>query len=385
MRIVFRALIRFIREADTLLLVLSLASSIFGLIMVSSVVKNLESPGNDVYVQLGAFIIGIILFVLFSYIDIDIIADKSAFLFVFSILFISTLYFWGVGAEETGNKAWLRFFGIGIQPSEVVKVTFIIIIGRMIANHKERKSLNSIVPLLQIMLVFALIFGLIVWVSADLGSALVYVFILVVMLFVGGVKLRWFALGVGVVGAATPLIVNRLLTQLQKDRIRAPFVPEESVDPGRLNVLWQADQSVKAISSGGFIGQGLGKGRMTQGGLVPQQRTDFIFSAVGEELGFIGCMLLVILLMAIIIRCIYVGVKSNNSLGLLVCSGIAAMFISQTFENIGMCLGLLPVIGITLPFFSYGGSSMVTCFAAMGIVSGIKMRPKPTRFRSIYM
>lgn len=383
MRVILRSLLRFLREADIFLFVLSLISAIYGIILISSVVRNLPSGGSEIYVQIGAFIIGVALFVLFSYVDIDIIADKSGFLLAFSALFISTLYFWGVGMETTGNKAWLRFFGIGIQPAEVVKITFIIIIGKMIANYKERKSLNSIVSLLQIFLVFALLFGLIVAVSADLGSALVYAFILIAMFFVGGVKLRWFALAIAVLGAASPLIWNSFLTDIQKDRILAPFVPEESIDPGRLRVLWHADQSIHAIKSGGFRGQGLGNGRMTQAGLIPEQRTDFIFSAAGEELGFVGCILIILLLVAIIVRCVYVGIKSNNSLGLLVCTGIAAMFIMQTFENIGMCLGILPVIGITLPFFSYGGSSIVTCFAAMGIVSGIKMRPKPVRFRAL--
>jgi rod shape determining protein RodA len=118
-------------------------------------------------------------------------------------------------------------------------------------------------------------------------------------------------------------------------------------------------------------------------GGIPAQHTDFVFSAAGEELGFLGCLLVIMLLIAIIIRCVYVGVKSNNPLGMLVCIGVAGMVIVQMVENIGMALGLMPVIGITLPFFSYGGSSLVTCFAAMGIVSGIKMRPKPVRFRNI--
>jgi rod shape determining protein RodA len=148
-------------------------------------------------------------------------------------------------------------------------------------------------------------------------------------------------------------------------------------------VLWQAHQSVRAITGGGFTGQGLGNGRLTQSRGIPEQHTDFIFSAAGEELGFLGCLLIIALLVAIITRCFYIGVKSNNPLGLLVCTGLAAKLIAQAFENIGMCLGLLPVIGITLPFFSYGGSSLVTCFAAMGIVSGIKMRPKPIRFRNL--
>jgi rod shape determining protein RodA len=140
--------------------------------------------------------------------------------------------------------------------------------------------------------------------------------------------------------------------------------------------------SISAISSGGFAGQGLGSGAITQRGFFALE-TDFIFAVAGEELGFVGLMGIVILLIAIIARCVYVGTKSNNSLGMLVCTGMAAMFIVQSIMNIGMALGLLPVIGIPLPFFSYGGSSVVTYFAAAGIVSGIKMRPKPARFRSL--
>jgi rod shape determining protein RodA len=227
-------------------------------------------------------------------------------------------------------------------------------------------------------------------ITEDLGSALVYGFIFVIMLFIGGVKLRWFVIAGGFIAALSPLIWNSFLTIYQKNRILAPFFPERIINPmtglvdpvTRRDVLFQADNSVRAISSGGFAGQGLGQGRMTQSQIIPFQSTDFIFSAAGEELGFVGCMLIIVLLVSIIIRCIYVGIKSNNTLGLLVCSGVAAMFIAQTVENIGMCLGLLPVIGITLPFYSYGGSSVVACFASLGIVSGIKMRPKPLRFRA---
>jgi len=379
MRGVFRAILRFLREADVLLLIVSLSCAIVGIILISSILIN----QRRVYVQTGALVIGVALFVLFSYIDIDIIADKSNFLLVFSVLFIFTLIPWGVGGDEVGHRAWLRFFDIGIQPSEIVKIPFIIIMARMMANYRERKSLNSILSLMQILLVFGIFFGLIIVVSDDLGSALVYAFVLIAMLFIGGVKLRWFALGAGVVAAVSPLLWSNFMSERHRSLILAPFVPElldtETLD----EIMWQARQSVKAIASGGFLGQGLGNGTITQRQTIPAQHTDFIFSAAGEELGFVGCLLIVAMLVVIIIRCIYVGIKSNNPLGLLVCTGISAMLIAQVFENIGMCLGLLPVVGITLPFLSYGGSSIVTCFAAMGIVSGIKMRPKPVRFRTM--
>ena len=378
----FKAALRFFRDADVLLLVLSIISTVFGIILISSVVRNLDTEGGEINVQIGAMIIGIVLFILFSYIDIDIIADKSRILFLFSLLFISTLLLWGTGDKEVGQTAWLRFGNIGVQPAEITKVPFIIIIARMIVSFRERKALNSFISLLQILVVFAIMFGFIVIASQDVGSAIIYFGILIIMMYTGGIKLRWFALGAAILTAMTPLIWDKLLTERHRNLIRAPFVPE-LVDPDRTGVLWQPTQSVEAIATGGFTGQGLGNGRLTQAGLIHAQHTDFIFSAAGEEVGFVGCMAIVILLVAMIIRCIYVGIKSNNPLGMLVCIGVAAMLITHMIENIGMALGYLPVIGITLPFFSYGGSSIVTCFAALGLVSGIKMRPKPMRFRNL--
>ena len=380
----FRAAYRFIREADMFLLIFSLISSIYGVILINSITKNFDAAaGGQTYVQIGAIVIGLFFFILFSYIDIDIIADKSRFLFLFSIMIIATLLIWGVGDEDVGRRAWLRFFNIGIQPAEITKVPFIIIMARMIVSFKELKTFNSFMSILQIFVVFSIIFGCVLVVSEDMGTALVYFGILVIMLFAGGIKLRWLAIGAAALTAMAPLIWERVLSEKQRERILAPFAPD-LVDPTRTGVLWQPDQSIEAIATGGFLGQGLGNGRLTQSaGRIPAQHTDFIISAAGEELGFVGCVLIIALLVVIISRCVYVGLKSNNPLGMLVCIGVAGMLITQTIMNLGMALGIMPVIGITLPFFSYGGSSVVTCFAAMGIVSGIKMRPKPVRFRTL--
>ena len=360
-----------------LLLALCVISSVYGLVLIRSVTLN--DSGSELAVQTGAIILGIICFVLFSLIDVDILADKPKTLIVISLLFIAMLVPWGVKGD-TGNKAWLRFAGIGIQPAEVVKIPFTIILASYISEFKSKRTLDSPLSIIKLVVIFGIFFALIIVVSADLGSALVYFFILVVVMFVAGIKLRWFLLGAGLIAAITPLMWQRFLSDNQKLRILAPFDP--TIDPSALEVKWQTTLSRQAISSGGFTGQGLFNGSMTQAGRVTQQKTDFIFSAAGEELGFIGCFVIVLLLVLIIIRCIYVGIKSNSSLGLLVCTGIASMLIFQTFENIGMCLGLTPVIGLTLPFFSYGGSSIVTSFIAMGVIAGIKMRPKPLRFKN---
>ena len=358
-------------------MVICLISAAYGIVLISSATTG----GGYISVQIGATVIGVVLFVLFSYLDLDVVADKSTFLLIFSALFILTLLPWGVGVGE-GRRTWLRFFGIGIQPGEIVKVPLIIIIARLVVNYQERKTLNSLVSIAHIIAVFAVIFGLSVWVSEDIGTALVYIGILVVMLYIGGVKLRWFALWGGIIAASFPFLLNNFFGPRQRARILSPFpVFHDMVDPELLaEVLWQPGQSVRAISTGGFTGQGLGRGAITQRGDFFALETDFIFAVAGEELGFVGLVGVVLLLTVIIARCIYVGTKSNNPIGMLVCTGVAAMFIVQTIMNIGMTLGMLPVIGIPLPFFSYGGSSIVTYFAAVGIVSGIKMRPKTTKF-----
>lgn len=379
MRRAFEAIGTYFRESDIFLLVVCILSSIYGLILIYSATR-VYGTNSQVVVQTAAIVIGVVLYIIVSLIDIDIIADKHKLLFVLGVLFICTLFIWGVEGD-TGNKAWLRFFGVGIQPAEVVKILFIIILARMISTKRDSRSLNSAGSIFSIAGVFAVYFALILLSSRDLGSALVYVFVLAIMLFVGGVSFRWILLGVAVIAAAVPVAWYLVLSEKQQNRIAVIFNP--SIDPTGLNELWQSNQSKLAISSGGFTGQGLFHGKMTQSELIPQQHTDFIFSAAGEELGFIGCMVIVLLLVIIVSRCLYVGVKSNNALGLLVCSGVAASFIFQTLENIGMCLGITPVIGLTLPFFSYGGSSMITSFIMMGLISGVKMRPKPTHFRNL--
>ena len=194
------------------------------------------------------------------------------------------------------------------------------------------------------------------------------------MAFVGGVNIMWFAAGLASVGVAAPIIWP-LLRADQKDRILMLFDP--SIDPEGLGVRWDTSRSLQAIQNGGMTGQGLYNGTMIQSRSIYAQHTDFIFSATAEELGMLGCMVVLILLTAIVIRIIHVGIKSQNYMNRIICIGIAGMLLFQIVINVGMCLGVLPVIGLTLPFVSYGGSSIVTMFMAMGVVSGIHMRPAP--------
>ena len=366
----------YFRRSDMLLLLLCIIATVYGIVLIDSATRYF-GEGSYTVIQTLSLFIGILLYVLFSIIDVEIIADKWRLLFLFDVFFIGSLFIFGE-AGDSGNNAWIRFGSIGIQPAEVVKVPYCILLAKQMEHCRDRRGLNHFYSIAFLAAHFLLMFGLIIVSSSDLGSALVYAFMFVIMLFAGGVKLYWFAIAIGAVAAVTPILWNHFLADYQKERIIAPYDP--SIDPTGLGITWQANQSKAAIASGEFFGKGLFQGDRTQSGSVPQQQTDFIFAVAGEELGFIGCIAIVILLSVIIIRCVMVGLRSNSRMGMTICFGIAAMLAFQTLENVGMCLGLTPVIGLTLPFFSYGGSSIITLFAAMGIVSGIRMHRNPQIF-----
>jgi rod shape determining protein RodA len=362
------------------LLSLCCICTVFGLVIIASATASYGNPLRYILVQLAAFIIGIVLYAVFTLIDIDIIADRAPLLFLFSILFILILVPFGV-AGDTGNKAWLRFGPIGIQPTEVVKIIFVVTMAKHISYLKERGSLNRPAGVGSMAVHFGILFVLIFLVTRDMGSALIFFAIIAVQLFMAGLRLYWFAFGAAGIAVGFPLFWEHVLNDRYRARILAPYDP--SIDPDNSGINWQANQSKIALASGQLTGTGLGQGTQTQSEALSQKHTDFIFAAAGEELGMIACVLIIVLLMLIVIRCVQVGLRSNNTMGCLICFGMAAFMAFQVLINIGMCIGLTPVIGLTLPFFSYGGSSLFSRFAAMGIVSGIKYRPTPQKFYSL--
>lgn len=368
----------FLKRADMLLFVLCLAASVMGVVIISSATKSYNAP-SMVYVQIAALIIGVVLYFLFTVIDTDIIADQWPLLLVAEIVLLLLLIPFG-SEGETGNRSWIRFFGIGIQPSEVVKVIYIVLSAKHISYLRDYRSLSSPLSVFQIAAHFGVLFLLILGISGDLGNALIFFFVFVIMMFVSGLKLYWFLFGAAAMAIVVPLAWNHVLQPRQKERILAPYDP--TIDPDGYGVNWEPNQAKLALSSGRLTGTGLYQGTQTQSDAIDSKHADYIFAAIGEELGMIGCIVAILLLTAIILRCVYVGLRSRSSFGMLVCFGVAAAFFFQTFVNIGMCLGLTPVIGVALPFFSYGGSSLFTSFAAMGLVSGIHYKPKPTQYTS---
>lgn len=327
-----------------------------------------------VVVQGFAMLLGIAAFVVFTVIDPDLIADKWVYLTIFNVLFILGLVFFGKG-DEVGSRSWYRFAGIGVQPSEIVKVIFIVLLAKQVTNYKEQRTLNKFPSIIKLGLHWALYFGLITVIPNDLGSALIFLAIFVIMLVCAGIAWYWMAAAAAAVAAMVPLFWNFLLKDYQKKRILAPYIPDV-VDPTGQGITWQTNHCKDALASGRWTGVGFGEGSFAQSS-YNARHTDCIFASIGEELGMVACIAIIVLLSIIIIRCCVIGLRSGSPFGMLICFGVAAALAFQTFVNIGMCIGITPVVGITLPFFSYGGSSIVTLFAAMGVVSGIKKRSRP--------
>lgn len=329
-----------------------------------------SSPTKYMVVQIFSIFLGIIAFVVFTVIDPDILGRQWKALCVINVLLLIALVIFGQD-DGTGNRSWIRFAGIGIQPSEVIKIIYIIVSAKQMTYLKEYKDINSFLPVVQMAGHFLLVFGAVVFVSSDLGSATILLAVFLVMFFSLGVHLYWFALGGAAVAAMIPLLWNYFLRDYQKKRILAPYDP--TIDPDGWGISWQTTQSRQTLASGRLTGVEADHRVSAFTG----KHTDFIFSCIGENLGIIGCLVVIILLTIIIVHVAKVGLNAGRTYDMLLCIGVAAAVAFQTFINIGMCMGITPVIGITLPFFSYGGSSMVTMYAAMGIVSGVKYKPKP--------
>lgn len=370
----------FLRRTDLFLFALCLAASLFGIVIIASATSSYPTAMRYPLVQTVALMIGIGCYFFFTLIDVDVFADRwPVMLIVEAGLLLALIPF---GVEIGGNTGWIDLGIISFQPTELVKFIFIILCSKHIAYLKEYRDLNSVLSIAQLFAHFGFLFLLILIVSSDLGSALVFLFVFIILLYAGGTKLYWFLFGGAAMAVAVPLAWSNFLSDRHKDRILAPYDP--TIDPEGYGVNYQPFLAKKAISSGRLTGEGLFNGAQTQSSYLESQHADYIFASAGEELGFIGCAAILLLLVCIIVRCVIVGIHARNTFGMLICFGVAASLTFQTFINVGMSIGLTPVIGITLPFFSYGGSSMFTTFAAAGLVSGVYYRARADSYGSEY-
>ena len=378
-----------VRQSDLVLLALCVGSTLYGMVLIASAT---HFRGTLKYVAIQGFglLIGVLLYFFFSAVDVGELSKKWKWLLIFNFGFILLLRT-PFGLTRNGNRAWLgvndigKSLGVGflesfpitVQPAEIVKITFILLLARQLALLQEKRDLRSFANVIQPTAHAGAMFVFYYILSKDAGSGLVYLFVFLCMAFAAGFALRWIILGIGgAVGAFLAAWNLGLLRGDWYDRIKV--ILDHSYQPDKKG--FQQTRGMLALGSGKLTGQGLFHGTQTQSPAkwsLPERQTDFIFCVCGEELGFIGCLLIIVLLLAIIVRCLIVAREAPTRMESLVCVGMAGMLIFQTIANIGMCLFLMPVIGLTLPFFSYGGSSIVTLFGAMGVVSGIKKRSRP--------
>ena len=363
----------FPKKCDWILLLLCLVTAAFGLVVIASATTAAKFEGNTRYIviQMAGILLGVLAFAVMSSIDIEAMSERRNWLVAFNCFLLLLLIPFGTDAG-TGNRSWLDFplLPVNIQPAEICKITYIVIMASVMNSHQN--SISKVSSVMHMVLHLGILVGLNMVLSRDAGVSLIFVFIFIGMAFAGGVSLGWFALAIGGIAALIP-VVWPVLGEYQQERILILIDP--TFDAAGIGARYHYKINLLSLTGGGLTGQGLFNGIRTQGGNLFAQHTDYIFSSIGEELGFFGCLFVMILQFAIIARCIWVGMRCQDYIRRLVCYGAASALMFQLIINIGMCIGVMPVIGLTLPFISYGGSSLVTIFAMLGLVSGSYARP----------
>lgn len=361
------------KELDYVLISLSVICAVFGIVMISSATKSLEAGGRFVLIQTVAAAIGFCIMVVFTAVNYEKVSVAWKAIYIACIVLLVLVLIVGTGREDTGSKSWIRFGPIGIQPSEFVKIGFIITFSRRVADMGD--SINEPKNILRLLAHLGIFLGLIM-LQPDFGTAMVFIFIFIGIVFAAGISYKYILTALGTVIGAIPMVWFLFLKEYQKNRIRVFLNPES--DP--LGSGYHVIQSKIAIGSGQLVGKGLYQGTQNQLGYLPAKHTDFIFAVIGEELGLLGCIIVTALLFALVYKCLSNSCVVKSDINKYICIGVACMFLAHTFENIGMCIGLMPVTGIPLPFFSYGGSSIITNFAAIGLVLSAYMRKKSITF-----
>ncbi len=364
---ILKSIVNCTRYSDKFLWSVTLFIAIYGLVLVASISRE---GFNYFFVQSLSILIGLIGAVIIQTVDYKYISKASLWIGIFGILLIVYTLFLGVtieGASGVNAKAWIKLpGGITFQPSELVKIAFIITFSTHMANILENDDIKN-PKNIALLLAHALVPVILTHLQGDDGAAIIFLCIAITIAFVGGVPIKYFLYAVisGII--LMPIVWNFVLADYQKKRILSQLNPEG--DP--LNMGYQQIQGKLSIGSGGIFGVGLFKGPRVANNVVPIQESDFIFSAAGEELGFIGCVLIILLLLLLIVRTGYIAKHSQDTIGSLICFGFIGLVASQTIFNLGMCLSLMPVMGVTLPFFSVGGSSAACLYLALGIIQNI--------------
>jgi rod shape determining protein RodA len=359
------------------LLILAVAGLlVIGTLLVWSATVNRETltggdPTSFLKKQLVNIAIGVVLGVMITATDHRWVRILAPLVYVASVAGLVLVLF--MGTTINGSRSWLMVGGMSIQPAEFAKLAVVIGMALLVAERTEGSWKQREVRHLDVlgMLVIAAVPAVLILLQPDLGTMLVLAATVFGVVAVSGAPRRWLvALAGGAVGAAVLAVQAGVLKDYQVDRFMAFTNP--GLDPRGAG--YNTEQARIAIGNGGIFGQGLFNGSQTKAGFVPEQHTDFIFTVAGEELGLVGSAVIIALLGVVMWRALTIAMRSDDLFGRLAAGGIACWFGFQAFQNIGMCLGIMPVTGVPLPLVSYGGSSMFAGLMAIGLLQNIHLR-----------
>lgn len=357
----------YFRQADIFLWLLTFSAVIYGLLLISSMQRNVEY--NYLKSQIVAALLGLAAAFVISVADYKFFVRKWYFAAAAAVLLACLVFVFGIQVAGTDDTAWIALpGGFTFQPSELIKICFIVTFAEHLCYLHKKKLIENVFAVLSLAL-HALAPMLIIHIQGDDGTVLIFGIIFLIMAFTAGVQLRYFAVLGGLLIAGIPIIWSFFMNDEHRNRILALF----DIDGNAMtNYGWQQYQGKLSIAGGEVSGSGLFRGQRVANGIVPEQENDFIFTVAGEELGFIGCVVLIAILFLIAIRVLLIAKKSNEIEGKFICCGVFAMLSSQTIINIGMVLGFFPVVGITLPLFSAGGTSTLGTLIGLGLVQSVK-------------
>ncbi|MDD4495014.1 MAG: FtsW/RodA/SpoVE family cell cycle protein [Eubacteriales bacterium] len=365
------------KRYDYILLSAVLLLTVFGLFSLESATRTMKGGAGMMRLQIISVILGVGIAIIISLIDYKILKNLSLVLYIATTLLLIIVLKFGTGREAVGSNSWLELplIHISLQPSELAKISFIIMGSLFLERIKEGQGRYNYLKLIG----FSVLPIGLVLLQPDRGTAMVFVVIMFTMLFAWGIKYRYIVLSLLAAAVATPLVWLALDDE-GRGRIMEFLTP--GLDP--TGSSYQINKAKMAIGSGRMFGLGWGKGLQTQnpipGGGIPVKESDSIIAVIGEEFGFFGTALVMLLVFVILIRCLYIAANSRELFGSYVSAGITGLFAFHFFENIAMNLGLLPMTGIPMPFVSAGGSAMVTNYIAIGILLSISLRRKKKTF-----
>ncbi len=370
-----------LRDFDPILLLAALGLVAMGALLIYSGSLTQFGPpeGSDLshpVVRQAAFAaVGLLLALVLARIDYLLLGTLSIGLYIAAIAVL--VFVLAVGEATYGSRRWVEIGGTQVQPSEIAKLVVVIALAKYLSDRQE--ALRRPLVLLLSLAIAALPAGLVL-AQPDLGSAVIFAAIWLGMVIVAGARWRHLLALVTVFAISVPFVLMTLVQEYQRERIRLWLEPESDPTGGGFQTL----QNEIAVGSGGFLGKGLTEGTQTQLDYLRTETTDFVFSVLGEELGFVGALVLFGLFVVLLWRALRVAEISRDPFGRLLATGVAIFILLQTFINVGVNIGLLPVTGIPLPFVSQGGSSLITLFIAIGILESIALRHRKQTFHDLF-